>query len=267
MANFRHRFDGEARTYDQRVGLKKSICQAAFRGLVSLSKLQPDDVVVEIGVGSGQISQWLSRGSATYLGMDVSLTMLETSRRRVLPDTGRSLFLQADCNRSWPIADGCARLVFGSRSCHLLRSSHVVSEVARLLHPDGGAFITGCVVRASDSIQEQAKSVLRRSLRRAGWSARNRERSGRDIVDRLVHRGAVPLGPLVVGAWQATTSPNAVLSSWRRRSGLAGLDLPAAVKDQQLASVEDWALQAFGDLNTALTSRESYVLSGVRFFI
>src|SRR5688500_2928820 len=85
------RFDRQAEDYDRRASLPEDVCRSAVRGLKTLAGLQPDDVFVEVGVGSGQLSRWLCREPITYIGFDVSQRMLELCARKFRPWRGGCL--------------------------------------------------------------------------------------------------------------------------------------------------------------------------------
>ena len=176
-------------------------------------------------MGSGQLSRWLCREPVTYIGFDVSLRMLAICARKIRHWQRDCLLVQADGERRWPIASGCARLVFASRSIHLLTPDHVIDEVLRLMSRKGGVFVIGRVKRARSSIHECAKFELKRYLRAAGWSAFDGEANQSSLIERLVQHGATRLESLVAGSWSTTTTPGQVIAGWERRPGLAGLDL------------------------------------------
>jgi ubiquinone/menaquinone biosynthesis C-methylase UbiE len=264
MARPGARFDRQSEDYDKRANLPEDVCRSAVQKLKSLAELQPGDLVVEVGVGSGQLSRWLCREPVTYIGFDVSRRMLAVCARKIRLWRGGCLLVQADGERSWPIASGCTRLVFGSRSIHLLTPDHVVSEVLRLTSRKGGAFVVGRVKRAESSVHERTKFKLRSRLRAAGLSALDGEANQRSLMERLVRLGATRLKPLVAGSWSSTTTPGQVIAGWEHRLGLAGLDLTESLKDEYLAAVRTWAAETFGGLDAMLTASESYVLRGVR---
>jgi ubiquinone/menaquinone biosynthesis C-methylase UbiE len=257
------RFDRQAEVYDRRAGLPEDVCRSAVRRLKSLAGLQPGDLVVEVGVGSGQLTRWLCREPVTYIGFDVSRLMLAVCARKNPLWRGGCLLLQADGERSWPIASGCTRLVFGSRSIHLLTPDHVVGEVLRLTSRKGGAFVIGRIKRAQSSVHERAKFELRSHLRAAGWLALDGEANQSSLIESLVRHGATRLKPVVAGSWSTTTTPRQVIAGWESRQGLAGLDVSEWLKAEHIAAVRAWAAETFGGLDAVLTASESYVLTGV----
>lgn len=261
---FAARFDSQAEDYDRRARLPENICRSAVQGLKLLAGLQPGDLVVEVGVGSGQLSRWLCREPIAYIGFDISRAMLEVCARKVRHRRSDCLLVQADGARPWPIASGCTRLVFGSRSLHLLEPDHIIGELLRLTSRKGSALIIGRVKRARSSIHERAKLELKRQLHADGWSALDGEANQSSLMERLARHGATVLEPLVVGSWSVTSTPAQVIAGWESRRGLAGLDLAPSLKDEHLAALRGWAARTFGSLDANLTARESYVLSGVR---
>jgi ubiquinone/menaquinone biosynthesis C-methylase UbiE len=263
MARAGARFDRQAEDYDKRASLPEDVCRSAVRGLKTLAGLQPSDLVVEVGVGSGQLSRWLRREPITYIGFDVSWRMLAVCARKIRPRRGGCLLLQADGERSWPVASGCTKLVFGSRSIHLLTPEHVVGEVLRLMDRNGGAFIIGRVKRDQSSVQERVKLELKRDLRAAGSTALDGEANQSALMESLVLHGATRLEPMIAGSWSKTTTPGQVIAGWEIRGGLAGLNLTRPRKDEHLAAVRTWAAETFGGLDAMVTAVESYVLSGV----
>jgi len=261
IGNFAARFDRQGEDYDRRAYLPETVCRSVVQGLMSLAGLHPGDIVVEVGVGSGQVSQWLCREPVTYLGFDRSRTMLDACARKIRRNN--ALLLQADGDNPWPIASGCARLVFGSRSIHLLEPDHVVSEVLRLASRKGAALIIGRVKRPQDSVPERAKVELRRLLRADGHSALDGEANRTSLFERLTRHGATVFDPMIAGSWSVITTPAQVIAGWEGRPGLAGVDVARPLKDTHIAALRRWAAKAFGGLETPVTISQSYILNGV----
>src|SRR5947209_5451722 len=65
------RFDAQARSFDARAGLPADAARAVARAVLDLAALGPDDLLVELGAGTGQIGRELAE-SVRYVGVDRS---------------------------------------------------------------------------------------------------------------------------------------------------------------------------------------------------
>src|SRR5215208_294825 len=53
-------FDDQAAMFDQRAGMPVEYCQAIANAVVEIGQLAPDDLILEVGPGTGLISLWFS---------------------------------------------------------------------------------------------------------------------------------------------------------------------------------------------------------------
>jgi SAM-dependent methyltransferase len=100
--------------------------------------------VVELGCGTGRVARRLLRchlaPTATYLGMDVSPTMVRIAGARLRPWAARATILLGDITEGVPGADGSADRVLSTYVLDLLddaATDRVLHEAHRLLSPDG----------------------------------------------------------------------------------------------------------------------------------
>jgi ubiquinone/menaquinone biosynthesis C-methylase UbiE len=68
-------FDDQAAIFDQRAGLPVEYCRAIASAVVEIGQLAPGDLILEVGPGTGLISQWFS-APIRYVGIDKSAGML-----------------------------------------------------------------------------------------------------------------------------------------------------------------------------------------------
>ena len=101
-------FDEQAPRYDARVGLPESVSAAVARAVVERANVGADDLVLELGAGTGEIGVCLDRLPIRYVGLDASAAMLDLFRAKASP-AAPSLIV-ADCDRPWPLPDGFAPL-------------------------------------------------------------------------------------------------------------------------------------------------------------
>jgi ubiquinone/menaquinone biosynthesis C-methylase UbiE len=264
VASVTRSFDEQAGSFDQRAGLPVSVCDSIAKELVQFAQLAPGDLVLEVGVGTGQIGFALSQLPLCYVGFDASAAMLDVFKRR-RRESGRPVSLiVSDGNNRWPADDGSAKAVFSSRAVHLLHVEHVVEEVFRVASPIGATLALGRLQREKESLRARLRQEMRERLRQLGYASHEGQQKEREILDVCVRRGATPLERRVVATWPVQHSSAHVLASWREKSGLAGLDLAAEVKETVLSQLAVWAKDAFGSLEAVQSAEEKYVVEGVR---
>jgi hypothetical protein len=186
--------------------------------------------------------------------------MLEQFRKRPLAGA-RLTLVEADANARWPLDDGAATLIFGSRSLHLLDRGHLVAESLRVADPRGALVCAGGFVRDAGSVRRQMRAAMRRILEeRHQIAGRQGGDDDRGWIDALAARGGQPLERQVAATWTVEARPADSLASWRGKQGLAGHDVSEAIKADVLDRLEAWALEHFGSLEVAVPAEEHYAL-------
>jgi len=248
-------FDGQAGMFERRAGLPETCCRAIAKNVIEIGEARSGDLIVEIGSGTGQIGQWFE-APVRYAGFDLSAGMLKESRHLDL--------IQADANVSWPLADGVARVMFSSRTVHLLQQEHVAHEVFRVASSDGATLILGRVERKPESVRARMAKEMNERLRRHGFTGRRGERHNRKLFELCSDRGAVELEPVAVAQWRILASPRQSIDSWHGLDGLGGIPVPAPTRAEILRELEGWAEAEFGGLDQEFESQETYVLKSLR---
>jgi ubiquinone/menaquinone biosynthesis C-methylase UbiE len=255
-------FDGQAATYDRRTGLPVEYCRAIARAVVEIGQSAPGDLILEVGPGTGLISQWFG-APMRYVGIDKSAGMLKQFQGRAGGASNQVLVL-TDANRSWPLAGGVARVIFSSRAMHHLDHEHAASEIFRVSAPDGATLIIGRIERDPESVKARMAREMNDRLRMLGYEGRRGEQRNRKLFESCRRRGAQVLEPVTVATWKVMASPQQSLDSWRSAGGLAGVPVPAETKERILAGLGAWAEGAFGGLDEQFESGEAYTLRPLR---
>src|SRR6267143_6066469 len=139
-------FDGQAGFFEKRAGLPEDCCRDIANAVVEIGETGPADLLVEVGAGTGQLGRWFGP-TLRYIGLDLSAGMLNEFSRYRDNDPASRLLIQADANASWPLADGVVRVLFSSRTMHLLDQEHVAREFLRVSSSAGATLILGRVER------------------------------------------------------------------------------------------------------------------------
>jgi hypothetical protein len=247
--------------FEARAGFPDGVAEQIAGAVRSYGGLRPGDLILEIGAGTGLIGRWLARPPYRYLGVDNSRPMLETFRPR-LP-AGASL-RYADANRRWPVEDGCARVIFGSRVFQLLNPEHLVDEANRVAQPEGAVLIHGKVERQ----RESPKAVLRRKLHERLTAHGYRPRPAGRLLERIFERatatGGTALPPSTVASWRREVRPTDPIDEWRQTHSMGGITPSAEVSAAVLAELSTWVAETYGEPAAPVTTEESYVLTGVQ---
>lgn len=147
-------FDYQAESYDSRAGLSPEICDAIAQKILAIAQVQPNDLIVEIGAGTGIIGEWLIQSSCEYLGLDISEQMLDIFRQKLDDKQQNWQLKQADANQVLPVPDSSTKVIFSSRTIHLLELEHIVNESFRIADRQGAVFLIGRIQRQPDSVRE-----------------------------------------------------------------------------------------------------------------
>jgi ubiquinone/menaquinone biosynthesis C-methylase UbiE len=262
-ADGRERFDAQARGFDRRAGLPADAAGAVARAVLEIASAGPDDLLVELGAGTGEIGQHLIE-SIGYVGIDRSGAMLELFREKLVgADDARVRLSRADADRPWPVGDESAVVVFASRVGHLLDAGHLLAELQRVCRP-GAYFLIGRVIRDPDSMKDRLRRQRMLLLRQRGVAPRDAEEATERAFDELVSRGAVRVEARSVTTWTARASAREILDDWEMVGAMGGKHLGTATRARVLTEVESWAARELGDLDEVAAWEERYVLEGVR---
>ena len=254
-------FDEQATRYDARVGLPESVGTAVAMEVMAWAGLQTEDLVLELGVGTGEIGAHLARLPVRYLGIDNSAEMLQLFRDRLGNDAA-SLLL-ADASHIWPLDDHVASVVFASRVIHLLDAEHVARETFRVCRP-GGWLMLGRVLRDGDGVKERLRRRRLELLRQAGIGPLRGREGGRRVVEHCLSAGAESMGRRVVAEWSGVISPAEIIADWTSLSRMGSVAVDPVRRQEILAELQTWAGAEMGDLDQPEAYRERYAIDVVR---
>ncbi|MPZ25207.1 MAG: methyltransferase domain-containing protein [Micromonosporaceae bacterium] len=257
-------FDEQAAgVFDARAGFPAGVAEQIADTVVRYAGVDAGDLIVEIGAGTGLIGAWLARPPARYLGLDASQPMLSGFATR-LPEGGHARLVHADADQPWPVADGTARVVFGSRVFQLLDPEHLVREANRVARPDRAVLVQGRLERHPDSPKVLLRRALHERLRAHGLTPRPAGRLLQRLLERAAEAGGTLLPPVTAASWPHEVKPGDVLDEWRQKYSMGGVTPPAEVSAAILDELAEWVADRFGEPAGPVWTEESFVLEGVQ---
>jgi ubiquinone/menaquinone biosynthesis C-methylase UbiE len=107
----------------------------------ALPALGPDDLLLELGCGTGQVAELLlGRLPCRYLGVDLAPAMLAVARERLAPYADRIELREATASQL-PLDNAAAAAAFGVDVLHHVDGiDHALRELHRVLQPGATAF-------------------------------------------------------------------------------------------------------------------------------
>lgn len=255
-------FDPQAAQFEARAGLSDAAAKDVVDAVVKLASLGPQDQVVEIGAGTGEIGRWFVQSPVRYLGLDDAALMLEQFAHKI---GGRTdCLLHGDANESWPVESRSVRVIFGSRVFHLLDAAHVAAEAKRVALPDRAYLLSGRVQRDPKSPKAAIRTKMRELLVHNGLAPRNSDQNRSNLWAAALQLGARELQPVQAAQWSIHSRPMDAIDGWKGKDSMGGIAPPAAIKSRILDELAQWASSVWGRLDAVVTTQEFYVLEGVQ---
>ncbi len=199
--------------------------------------------VVEIGSGTGELGSLFAARFAHYVGIDLSLAMLKQAKTH--HQTQHMPLVQADGNKTWPVADHLADIIFSSRAIHWINPDHAIKEIVRITKKTNAMFIIGRVERAKDSWESQLRRQCHQLLKQEGLTPRNSGQHLKQLCDQFRAYGAEIIPPQTIYQWHQPRTYQHSLKDWADKLGLAGTMPSQATKQKILTSLDQWAIEQF----------------------
>jgi SAM-dependent methyltransferase len=134
-------FDACAPTYADQHGDAERLLRYRLSLVRAAARLQPEDVVLEIGCGTGFHLLALAAEYGRGLGVDLSPAMIDAARGRCGPGQRHVAFAVDAAERLATLADGSVDVVLAIGALeHMLDQEAVCRSVFRVLKP-GGRFV------------------------------------------------------------------------------------------------------------------------------
>jgi len=127
----------------------------ALDDLIDHAAFEQAETVVELGCGTGRFASVLLEKhlppSASYLGIDLSKTMIDIAEQRISPYSERAKVVQTDGSPRFPLSDHSVDRVVSTYVLDLLSETdarQAISDARRVLRPSG----TLCLVSLTEGV-------------------------------------------------------------------------------------------------------------------
>ncbi len=217
------------------------------------------DRMLEVGTGSGRLSQPLLAQGAKLIGLDLSHAKL---RRLLARIPNLPVVVQADALQM-PFPAASFDAVITVHVMHLVnRPNQVLFEFRRVLRP-GGVYLRRSE-RPGNTIHAHMRHRWQTILEKAGLPQRHQARSGR-VVDEILLAMGGSCQPLEVAHIDHATSPQREIERIASRVRAGAWLAPDGQLLDFLAELASWAAAEFGSLGREFRYREDVMLHVWRF--
>lgn len=252
-------FDRTAPTFERHRALPSHVPAAIRAAIWQATNNQQPRRVLDLGAGTGRIGKVFVEAGDPYIGVDISLPMLQEFRSR----NADAFLVQADGGR----------LPFRSASFELVLLMHVLSgidnwrnlltETVRVISA-GGFVVVGQTTGSMAGVDARMKRQLHLILGRLGVSLLDLKKSREEPLEWL-YTGASRRVQITAASWTAQRTPQEFLD--RHRYGARFSALPTDVQEDALKELSAWAEKTFGSLDKAFPEEFSFVLHVFRIGI
>lgn len=254
-------FDAVAPSFDGHRAIPQAAAEAVRAAIIAAVGSSPQPRVLDLGAGSGRFGGSFVAAGDDYVGLDVSLGMLEVFRRQMQRGRGDGVRLVQGDGERLPFPDSTFDAVM---LIHVLGGTRswrgVLTEARRVLRRSGAVSI-GRIVRPADGIDAKMKEQLASRLDTMG--ARRFERDTRADAQAWLEANARLATRSAAATWQVERSPRRFLQ--RQATGARFSSLPQVVREEALQAVSAWAQNTFGSLDAVSCETHAFELQVYTF--
>ena len=184
----------------------------AVREVMDVVQVRPEEVVVEVGCGTGVLLRWLARqtkGANRILGLDINRYLLREAAALAARDgLADVLTLQEGNAEALPLPDKSVDVAFACTVLEEGDADQMLAEMVRVIRPGGRVAV---IVRAIDVpwwVNLPLPAALKRKVEQPGWIGANVSPKGcadASLYQRFHRAGLTQLSlfPYLVAATQA----------------------------------------------------------------
>jgi ubiquinone/menaquinone biosynthesis C-methylase UbiE len=254
-------FDAVAPAFDRHRAIPDAAAQAIRAAIIGATDCPDPPRLLDLGAGSGRLGWPFVAAGDDYVGLDLSLGMLQAFSRRVQADGLDAVRLVQAEGRNLPFHDDVFDAVMLIHVFGGMRTWRVVLAEARRVLKGSGVLAVGRIVRPADGVDATMKQHLAARLDAAG-GRRSRQNSREDAqawLEAAAHRST----RLATATWNVERTPRGFLE--RQATGAQFSSLPQVVREEALQAVSAWAQDTFGSLDAVFRETHAFELQVYTF--
>ena len=254
-------FDAVAPSFDRHRALPDGVVEAIRAAILASIDASSESRFLDLGAGTGRIGWPFVAAGDDYVGLDLSLGMLNAFSGRARQDAGRApRLVQAD-GKDLPFRDATFDAVMLIQVFGGLRGWRRLLAEARRVLRSAGALVIGRSVAPVDGVDARMKQRLAAFLDEMG--VQPYQMNARDDVQYWLDQAATGGTRVVAATWSAERTPRGFLD--RHQTGARFSVLPEPIKEEALHKLRAWAATAFGSLDAVSSERHALELRVFRF--
>ncbi len=218
--------------------------------------------LLDLGAGTGRVGTVFVEAGDHYVGVDSSAGMLGQFAAKA-QDLGYPTpwLVQAD-GRMLPFPAGVFDVVLIVQVLSGVAGwRRFLEESRRVLRPCGFV-VLGRSVGPPDGLDARLRAALATMMSQVGIDG-GRRGAGLEEALEVLAAGAREQVRVTAARWESRRTPNDFLA--RHRTGARFAALPAAVREELLCRLAEWASTTFGSLETVSVEPYSFELMAFRF--
>jgi ubiquinone/menaquinone biosynthesis C-methylase UbiE len=239
-------FDRAIEYYDKTRALPEDRHNALINALITETRVQPNDTVLEIGIGTGRIALSVAEHVQRLYGIDLSQEMMGALRRKITSAHAPIDLAQADAV-FLPFPNATFDLVYAVHVYHLVNQWRAgIAEAWRVVKP-GGHFVVSFHKREADSPNSRLRRQMHVFAKELGVDTRRPGSQSEE--ETLEEMSKWDPNPKVVEAtvWEETEIPAKILEELDRQIYSETWAIPRDKMDLITPRLREWAAETFGD--------------------
>lgn len=255
-------FDSTAATFERDRPMPSGVPEAIRSAIWHAAPVSAPARVLDLGAGTGRFGKVFVAAGDLYVGIDLSLPMLQEFRANSMS----ACLAQAD-GQQLPFRDGFFDVVMLMQVLSGAGNwQGILSETVRVVR-EKGLVVVGHTVSSPEGmtahLKHQLNLILEEMVLEETNVVRYQPQQARKQALAWLESSASQRLHLCVASWTASTTPQEFIA--RHRTGARFAALPSSIQKDALHQLGAWAKTVFGSLDAVFPEERSFELDIFEF--